>query len=149
MGPRARRRFGWIAAIFVAAVILLGAIRELTSTPQHGTAHEKAVAGAPEDLGVPFGASAAQVVRRLGQPDARRSNCWTYKVENGAQTIGSGFGQWVDYVKYCFAPGPAGGRAVSHIYSHVVAHRIGKKHYPAGWSGLVILRIPPKVVASP
>jgi hypothetical protein len=134
----------WLAGAVAVVIVAVVAIQHLTTSALVTPAHGNATVGAPEDLGIPFGASAALVRRRLGQPNTKKSGCWIYKVKNGAQTIGDGFGQWVDEVKYCFGEGAAGGRAVSNIYSHMVAHRIGKKRYPAGWSGLVTIAIPPK-----
>jgi hypothetical protein len=90
-------------------------------------------------------------VRRLGQPDHKLpSGCWTYQVENGAKLIGDGFGQWVDAVKYCFGDGPAGGKDVILIESHMVAHKVGKRLFPASWDhGGFTSAIPPAHPASP
>lgn len=140
MGPRARRRLAWLAGVAIGLAVLAGVVRHFThSSRPLVTKNEKVSLGTPENLGVPFGTSAAQLVRRLGQPSEKKSGCWIYDVKNGAEEIGDGFGQWIDKVKYCFAEGATGGQAVAHVSSHMVAHKVGKKHYAAGWSYIVIV----------
>lgn len=137
-GPRARRRLVWIVGVALGAVVLAGVIRPFT-TSSGSSPRQKEALGAPEDLGIPYGASPSQVLRRLGRPNGKRPGCWIYRVRNGAQEIGDGFGQWVDAVEYCFAEGPTGGRAVSLIQSHFVARTIGRKRYPADWAHVVVM----------
>jgi hypothetical protein len=134
IGPRATRRFVWVVGLAIGVAVFAGAIRHLTRSSHPASNHAKETLGAPENLGVPFGASPAKVVARLGQPNAKQAGCWIYGVKDGAKEIGNGFGQWIDKVKYCFSEGATGGQVVADISSHMVAHRIGKKHYPAGWN---------------
>lgn len=154
LGPRARRRVATAAAVFAGLLVVVLALHHWTASSGPSTApkqHEKAIPGQPQNLGVPYGASPAQVVRRLGQPHKRLSSgCWIYRVKNGAELIGDGFGQWVDAVKYCFGGGSGGGKEVTLIESHMVAHKVGKRLFPASWDhgGLTIM-IPPEHPASP
>ena len=129
----------WILGAVVAVAIAGGVINHLTTSSSPAPKNATERLGAPEDLGIPIRASAAEVVRRLGEPSKKQSGCWIYAVKDGAKTIGDGFGQWIDKVKYCFAEGPTGGKAVAHMSSHMMAHTVGKKHFPAGWSYIVIV----------
>jgi hypothetical protein len=86
-------------------------------------------------------------VGQLGAPTAKSGHCWLYQGEVG-RIRGRLSGSYVDAMKFCFGEGPAGGRAVTKILSHDVAHTIvardgTKKHFPAQWGGAItIMRVP-------
>jgi len=103
-------------------------------------------------LGVAFGATPEQVVRRLGAPTTRDGSCWVYRGRAGA-VRGRVSGPYVDALKFCFSPGPLGRNVVTQIYSHTVAHTIVetdpmshtvfKRRFPARWGYTVaIAKVP-------
>lgn len=141
----------WIVGVALVLTVLGGVFNHLTDSSSPPTRHGKVTPGQPQNLGVPYGASPARVVRLLGEPQEKLSSgCWIYQVKNGAKLIGDGFGQWVDAVKYCFSSGPAGDEDVTLIESHMVAHKVGKRRYAASWDhGGLTIAIPPAHPASP
>lgn len=91
--------------------------------------------------GIAYGATPKAVLAKLGPPTTRRKSCWVYRGKQNPK--GRYEAPGVDAMEYCFSEGPAGGQAVSEIYSHTVAHTTNGQYIPAFWGHpLVIVRVP-------
>lgn len=117
MGYRARRRLAWSGAIAVLAIALVvaGLIRHRPDG--HSAPQRSGYLGA---LGIAYGATGAEVLRRLGPPAAKRRGCWVYRTHSIPHQ---------DAVEYCFATG-----TVADIEVHNVAYVFHRRHVPAGWA---------------
>ncbi len=91
---------------------------------------------------IAYGANPKDVLTTLGSPTSRHAGCWLYKAK--AHTInGEYLGDVVDGLRYCFGTGPVGGKVVTAISEHVVAHRLpNKQWYPGGWGMMILLETP-------
>jgi hypothetical protein len=142
MGPRARRRLGWLVGAAAALVVAGGVIYHVTdsggSTAATGSSSGRRLEIGTQSAGIAFGASRQDVLRKLGPPSTKQAACLVYRATNHA-VHGEYLGELVDGLKYCFADGPAGGKAVAGIYEHVLAHTFHHKHIPAGWSPAITL----------
>jgi hypothetical protein len=156
LGPNARSRLAWLAGIVGGLLVIAGLIHYVTGIGNSATQHQPraSVTGSgissPQqqqrdygamDLGIPYGATPKQVLRQLGSPTTKQADCWLYR---GPEKLhGPYLSPYVDAMKFCFAEGPAGGKAVSDIYNHTVAHTIKwhdeKRRYPAQWSRPIAL----------
>lgn len=104
------------------------------------------------NLGIAYGTTPAQVLRQLGTPAATEASCWLYRGRVG-RIRGRLSGLYVDAMKFCFGEGSGGGKAVTQIASHMVAHtivsrnpvthRIVKKSFPARWAPPIALAMVP------
>ena len=145
-----RNRLGWVTGT-LAAFLLLGGGIYFTASFDHSSTHGKDAPAKPAqrpdvryygelDLGVPYGATQAQVRRRLGVPSSRHGSCWLYV---GSAIHGRYSDPDVDAMKFCFSAEGTGPKGVTKILSHFMA----SKTAPARWGHpLVILRVPDSYV---
>lgn len=100
------------------------------------------------NLRIPYGTTAAQVLRQLGRPASTRNGCWLYRGRIGS-IRGRFSGPYVDAVRFCFGEGPLGGKVVTQVLSHTPRHTIvrpdgSRRTYPAGWGPSITLIRPPE-----
>ena len=110
----------------IVVVVAAGAVRHFTHSSGNSSADKIKIG--TENLGISFGDTPKQVVRRLGQPSQKQAGCWIYRAPGG-KVNGIFASSLTDAVRFCFASG-----IVSDIKDHDVAHVIGKRHIPAEWS---------------
>ena len=134
MGPRTRRRAVGLLATLAALAILGGALFYFTRSGSPTGSYNSYKVGNGEFSGrIPFGATPKQVLQTLGSPTSKQPGCWVYRA-NADRVNGEYLPQWVDALKFCFSAGPAGGKAVTNIYNHLVAHPTPlNKHFAGGW----------------
>jgi hypothetical protein len=142
MGPRARRRFAWLVAT-VAVLAVVGAMIHFFGSADNMSS--KVAASEPQQAsgevsgGIPFGASSQQVVGTFGPPTRNGAGCSVYSA-NAHRINGEYLGKFVDGLKFCFSDGPAGGKVVSTIYNHLIAHPTpADKHFAGGWEPAVAI----------
>lgn len=122
LGPRARRRFAWLSVVALAAVGI-GAFYAATSVGRNS----KQEAIPTMNLGIPYGTTPRQLLARLGPPDRRRGNCWTYAAHAGSvRSIYAG--EYTDAVRFCFVAG-----IVSDIHDHEIAYTYHHIRIRAKW----------------
>ncbi|HEX3805509.1 MAG TPA: hypothetical protein VHV52_01905 [Gaiellaceae bacterium] len=141
LGPRARRRLTWLAALAGALLVVAGVIYHHAKSG--GSAIRQQAAGhhvnlaLENNLGIPYGSTPRQVLGQLGSPTAKRGNCWVYQGQRG-RIRGRVVNSAVDAFKFCFAPGPLGGNVVARIFQHSPAQTIDHKKLPAGWFHITV-----------
>ena len=124
---------GTVAALAVVGGAMIHFFGSANTTSLKVAASEPQQASGEVSGGIPFGASSEQVVQTLGSPTRKHAGCWVYSV-NTHRINGEYLGKFVDGVKFCFSDGPAGGKAVSTIYNHLIAHPTpADKHFAGGW----------------
>lgn len=134
LGPRARGRVVLLAAVGIV-VTVGGVVYGVTNSGSHSPKQGNGDRPLGEDnLGVAYGASAAQVLRRLGRPSEKRGACWIYDAPDGkVNGLATLEGAGVEGMKYCFAEGATGGEVVSNIEWHYKASTYRNVRYPAHW----------------
>src|SRR5581483_7197825 len=144
LGPRARRRVAFLAAVAVA-VVVAGVIHHVTNAGGHSSKAQLGDAqpgtnnlgDAPlgeDNLGIAYGDRREQVLRRLGQPNKKRGACWIYNAPDGkVNGIATLQGAGVDGMRFCFAEDATGGQAVEQVEWHYKPATYHGIHTPAHW----------------
>jgi hypothetical protein len=128
-----QRRSTWAAGIAGGLVVLAvgGVIHYATASGSSSPQQQRQTLVPPHHrrgygellLGVPYGTARKQVLRQLGPPTKQQASCWIYRGRVG-RIRGRYSDSDVDAMKFCFSEGPAGGKAVTQIFSHYAAHTI-------------------------
>ena len=147
MGPRARRRLAWLVGIGVCVIAVGGVIYHLSDSAGHPHPSNQQETIGRMNLGIPYGASPTQVLRRLGEPTKKHAGCWVYGAHAGA-VQGIFAGKWIDAVKFCFVEGVASDIR-DHEVPHIVHGPCGCRNIraPAAW--ITPLYLAPAVISSP
>jgi hypothetical protein len=151
LGPNARHRRAWLAGIVAGLLAVAGVIHYATGTGNSSTkesitrsssAQQQRLGYGQFNLGIAYGSTPTQVLRQIGSPTAKQADCWLYRGHVG-RIRGRYSGPYVDAMRFCFSDGPAGGQAVTQIFSHSpihtiikkdpVTHSISKKTFQARW----------------
>jgi hypothetical protein len=141
----------WLAGIAVGLLVVAGLIRYAAGTGHSSTkqsitrsssAQQQRLRYGQFNLGIAYGSTRKQVLRQIGSPTAKQGDCWLYRGHVG-RIRGRYSGPYVDAMRFCFSDGPAGGQAVTQIFSHSpihtiikkdpVTHSISKKTFQARW----------------
>jgi hypothetical protein len=160
--PNARRLASLVAG--VAGLLLAGGLiqyfigigdsssryhpQAVAATP-HNSSSQHAFSGAT-NLGIAYGTTPDQVLRQLGSPAAKQTNCWLYR---GRVIPDSYRALYIDAMKFCFSDGAVGNKVVTRIITHSpthtitrtdpVTHAVTTTKYPAGWGPpLVLQKVP-------
>ena len=135
----------WLIGIVVALAVVGGVIYH-----GRGSGHASSAAGVKQrrldvgkqNGGIAYGDDAKQVMAKVGSPKTKQGACWSYQTKSNIVN-GEYLGQFVDGLRYCFGDGPVGGKVVTAIYEHIVAHTLPSgKWYPGGWNHAMVLMSP-------
>lgn len=136
------RLIGLVVTLAVVGGVIYHARSATDSTPSGDAPPPRQLQVGEQNGGVAYGDNAEQVMAKVGSPTTRHRACWNYRAH--AHTVnGEYLGQSVDGLTYCFGDGPAGGKVVTSIFEHIVAHRLPSgKWYPGGWNHAMTLMSP-------
>lgn len=162
-----RRRLAWLAGIAGGVLVATGLIHYATDfgnsstqlqpglfTTSYSSAQQQQqqqLGDGALNLGIAYGTTPKQVLRRLGSPTTKQARCWIYR--GPTKIPGSYRALYVDAAKFCFSAGAAGGKAVTQIFNHTpthtiikenpVTHTVTKEKFSAQWGPEFVLQRPP------
>jgi hypothetical protein len=139
MRPRTKRRVVWLAGVVAGAAVLGGALHHVlhsSSSAAATTTTQRQEDGGEQNAGIAYGDTQDMVSAKLGAPTQKKAACWIYDAHN--HTVNDmNLGGSIDAVKYCFADGPVGGKAVAAIYERFTPSALARmpkdKRPPGGW----------------
>jgi hypothetical protein len=134
----------WLLGIVALAVVggVIYHARDSNHATSSAGAQQRQLDVGEQNGGIAYGDGAKQVMAKIGSPTTKQRACWSYQAKSHTVN-GEYLGQFVDGLRYCFGDGPVGGKVVTAIYEHIVAHALPSgTWYRGGWNHAMILMSP-------